>query len=401
MTRAVELRLRAPNAEEQAAKQAAARLWAEDRARLVLAQPFLALLAMQLDLVPVVDSRVRTACTDGERVYVNAMFLGELSAHEREFVLAHEVWHCALRHFVRRGGRDAERWNIAADHEVNALLREQGMRLPEGCILLDGQRGRNAEQVYDWLGGRNELPDRGRLADDHRTPVCDGVAEGVVDSDFRAAASDGVWDRWRDRVVAAAQQVARGRGTLPAGIARLVESYRNPRVPWPQVLRAFLSRANATERRWYPPSRRFVAQGLYLPGFRGDCLDIAVAVDTSGSTRGERTAFVSEVLGILKSFGRFRVRLLSCDAAIHEDRVFTDAEPYKPEDLRLRGCGGTDFRPVFDRLADSPPQALVYFTDGHGPAPQAPSPWPVIWALTAGGLAPAAWGAVLHTSSRI
>ena len=59
----------------------------------MLRQPFVAMLAMRLDLVPVVDDRLDTACTDGERIFVDARFLHGLSAADRAFVLAHEVWH--------------------------------------------------------------------------------------------------------------------------------------------------------------------------------------------------------------------------------------------------------------------------------------------------------------------
>ena len=38
------------------------------------------------------------------------------------------------------------------------------------------------------------------------------------------------------------------------------------------------------ERRWLPPNRRYVSQGLYLPGKMEEELSTWVAVDTSGST---------------------------------------------------------------------------------------------------------------------
>jgi predicted metal-dependent peptidase len=49
--------------------------------------------------------------------------------------------------------------------------------------------------------------------------------------------------------------------------------------------------------------------------------------------------------------------------------------------LKPHGGGGTDFRPVFDWIADQPyqPDALVYLTDGLGAFPQSAPPYPTIW----------------------
>ncbi len=39
---------------------------------------------------------------------------------------------------------------------------------------------------------------------------------------------------------------------------------------------------------------------------------------------------------------------------------------------------------------------MVYLTDGFGPAPATPPPWPVLWALAPRGTAPAPWGEVVR-----
>lgn len=63
------------------------------------------------------------------------------------------------------------------------------------------------------------------------------------------------------------------------------------------------------------------------------------------------------------------------------------------------GHGGTDFRPPFDYAAEHPelePSCLIYITDGCGPAPDRPPPYPVLWVLTADGEKPAPWGMELR-----
>ncbi len=98
-----------------AVKAEALRLWQHDRARWLIPRPFLAALALRLALVPVIERRVSTACTDGRSVFVNAAWLVQLSPPQRAELLAHEVWHCALEHFLRREGRQPGLWNLAVD----------------------------------------------------------------------------------------------------------------------------------------------------------------------------------------------------------------------------------------------------------------------------------------------
>lgn len=384
-------------AADQAAKHQARLLWEADRAQLMLRQPFLALLALQLDLIPVIDARLATAATDGERVFVNARFLLSLSPADRLFVLAHEVWHCAALHFLRQGDREQEVWNFACDHEVNALLESQGLTAPADAVLYPQWRGANAEAVYQWLLEHPEhMGQRPEWADQH-APLADADGlEGPFDPDFQP--SSGSWEAWPERVVGAAQQVEqRQPGSLPAEIEAWVVKLRQPRLPWRELLARFVAETAQRRRQWMPPNRRYLAQGLYLPGWaREEELSIVVAVDTSGSTSGHIAQFLSELSGIASSFGIWEMRLLQCDIRITSDRRLSSQEPPDFSRMQFTGGGGTDFRPVFERLAAEPARALVYLTDGFGPAPQQAPEYPVLWVLTPGGETPADWGDVVQ-----
>lgn len=375
---------------DYAAKRAARQAWEEDRVQLMLHQPFLALLAMQLEIVPVVDARLDTAATDGEKIFVNAHFLLQLAPAKRLFVLAHEVWHCAALHFMRRGARDMERWNFACDHEVNALLQSQGLVVPDDAVLYAQHVGANAETVYEWLAANPEQAGaRPDWADQHDMPL---TGEGVFDPDFKPGPGD--WDEWPARVVAAAQQMEQGQHQqLSPELERLLDSWRRPVLPWRELLARFVTSSIHRQRRWTPPNRRYVSQGLYLPGWqREDELDVVVALDTSGSTQPYLGHFLGELVGIIASFGSWRLRLMMCDLEIRSDQTFGSDQPIDLQNLRFRGGGGTSFLPVFERLADTPPKVLVFLTDGFGPAPDAAPPYPVLWALLSDGVRPADWG---------
>ena len=74
---------RPPSEAEQRLKAEVGELMIRDRALLVQRQPFVGHLAMHLDLVPIIDSRMTTACTDGTRMFMDAEFYRRMDEEER------------------------------------------------------------------------------------------------------------------------------------------------------------------------------------------------------------------------------------------------------------------------------------------------------------------------------
>ena len=93
-----------PSEADEVAKQTALEDWTNDRVKMLSWRPFLGTLAMNLELIPVVDHRCQTASTDGKRIFFNPNFLNDLTNDERMTILAHEIWHCGLSHFSREHG---------------------------------------------------------------------------------------------------------------------------------------------------------------------------------------------------------------------------------------------------------------------------------------------------------
>lgn len=111
--------------------------------------------------------------------------------------------------------------------------------------------------------------------------------------------------------------------------------------------------------------------------------EFAIVIDTSGSTSGDLVqTFLEKTYNILKTTetfdSRMHLRIIQADADIQESRlIHTDAElEAYIRDFRIRGGGGTDFRPAFrhvDELIHSGElrrlRGLIYFTDGFGTYP--------------------------------
>lgn len=112
--------------------------------------------------------------------------------------------------------------------------------------------------------------------------------------------------------------------------------------------------------------------------------EFVIAIDTSGSTSGELVQkFVQKTYNILKStesfFTKINLHIIQCDAQIQEDAKITSQEEFDAylREMKIRGLGGTDFRPVFqyvEQLRRAKEfrnlRGLIYFTDGYGIFPE-------------------------------
>ena len=114
--------------------------------------PFIGEMLLRFSIVPTYDCRINTAATDGTKIYFDCEFYSKLTENQRQFVLAHEVWHNIFLHFARRQARDTMMWNIATDMEINHMLKNEGMDvLPDACMPEPIVAGKNAEDIYAYL----------------------------------------------------------------------------------------------------------------------------------------------------------------------------------------------------------------------------------------------------------
>ncbi len=106
--------------------------------------------------------------------------------------------------------------------------------------------------------------------------------------------------------------------------------------------------------------------------------EFVIAIDTSGAVMGEQVqAFLQKTYNILQStesfFSRINVHIIQCDEDIQEDIKITSREEFDHylQTMAIEGLGGTDFRPVFQRVDEmirdgefANLKGLIYFTDG-------------------------------------
>ena len=105
---------------------------------------------------------------------------------------------------------------------------------------------------------------------------------------------------------------------------------------------------------------------------------------------------------LVLAIGRYELTVIQCDCKIQNVERYDAYNPFHSPEWEVYGQGGTDFRPPFVYVAEHPeiePSCFIYITDGFGPAPDNPPPYPVLWLLTGDGEKPASWGRELRLHS--
>ena len=370
------------------------------RSRLILDRPFLGALVLRLPMQATDAPWCPTTATDARKIYFNPKYFDSLSLSQIEFALAHEALHCALAHFARRQHRDKRRWDIACDLAVNPLLIDDGLTPPPDVLYLPDYSGLSAEEIYPLLEDNPEEEPHDRHLYDAEPPGRDQSQHRPQDPSHPAgdtasppqalnpAERAQLEQQWRERLAGAAQQAAQA-GRLSATLTRLVDHLIAPALPWRNLLARYMSMRSRDDFDYARPGRR---EGeAILPALRSGIINVAVAVDTSGSISStEMSEFVNEV-DALKGQVKARVSLVCCDSELSPDspQVF---EPWEPlaAPASLAGGGGTDFSPVFQWAdgMDLAPDLLIYFTDAKGRFPDSVPAFPVIWLVKGRELVP-------------
>ncbi|HEY6009482.1 MAG TPA: VWA-like domain-containing protein [Geobacteraceae bacterium] len=335
---------------------------------------------------------------------VNAPRFAAAGSEVQEALLEHVVKHLLHLHMARRKGRNRHDWDLACDLAINPTIAG----LPEDAALpslLRLEEGLAAEEYYLLLHdpfdcGNLEGAGQGHDSRDEGESIGPGAGGATATVDDHA-----IWDEADSTPVRLAEEVVRGLARealraaadeVPPDVRPLVDGLIAPApIPWRHVLRQFVAAAGRVGRTttWMREHRRFSHD---TPGVRKRYrLNLLVGVDVSDSTDTVelREAFARELVRV----ARGRESLLTV--------VYANSRVQQIESFRgsavlpevHRGGGFTDLRPLFDyaRSLHPRPAAVIYLTDGLGPAPEQME-FPTLWVLTGEGEKPVPWGVELR-----
>lgn len=375
------------------------------RVRLLFNHPFFGNLATRLKLVEA--PWCRTAATDGRHLYYNREFIKTMDPAELLFLIGHEVMHCVFDHLGRKGTRDPKIWNMANDYIVNYTLKKEkcGIMPKEGLYDDKFTDSMTSEEVYRILQQNSvkiQLPlddhldlDGGKEGEEGdgsggKTVSVTVMGDGNGPPKLTEEDKQNIRNELKAAVINAAQAV--GAGNVPAGVRRLIDMFTNPIMDWRTLLEMHIQSSIKDDYSFQRPSKRSwtlgrkingkiigTGQRIILPSqFFKDTVDVAVAIDTSGSMTDEMLRdFLTEVKGIMETFGDFKLTLWTFDTKVYSPVVFThenldDIMTYKP-----LGGGGTAFEANWQFMknpsqygyTDFPeaiePKKFVMFTDGY------------------------------------
>lgn len=369
------------------------------RTGLVGEEPFFGTLALKLKVVE--DMTCKTMWTDGIHLGYNPAFV----KYECKIVtrvrgaICHEVMHCACGHHVRREDRNRKKWNQACDYAINPLVM-QDHTLPEGVLYNKAYLGMSAEHIYSLLpdqpGGGNGKGKNGDSGDNFGPGGFGEVRDmpnpddpGKPATPAQKAESKVDWEI----AVRQAKTLATAAGQMPAGLSEIIRDILEPKVDWRTVLRRFIERLSRNDYSYYPPNRRYIAQGMYFPSVRNmEILNGMLWMDSSGSTYLDRKQFVGELNGILEQYAT-ELLVGYCDAEVADEPELFTQEDLPLEAVDMKGGGGTQFSPAFDWIEEnymtergSEPGFIIYLTDLEcSDYPDNPPDCPVLWVKTPSG----------------
>lgn len=347
--------------------------------RLILdKQPFFGVLLGYLKPIEVPEGEtyhgrpVPTMATDGKVLVYSPTFVNEMPDKELQGVLVHEVLHNALEHHIRRQDRNPKKWNMAADYVINLIVTKAGMVLPSIALLDQAYDGMTTEEVYARLpsgdGGEGEDPGG-----------CGGVFDGADPHDDVEIQRQSAENRIR---LTGAYAMAKGRGPLPEALQRLIDELLEPKVDWASQFRNLVTAMTRPDYSFSRPNRRFMHQGLYLPGYIPNPVGhVVVPIDTSGSIDDDiLKVFASEVKGMFDESIITKLTLIWADAAVQHVQVFEEGDELVFEP---KGGGGTAFSDTFRYIEEHCEDVAmtIYLTDlevsDFGEEPD----HPVVWAV--------------------
>lgn len=385
---------------------------------------FLDMALSQFELVPIEES---TLLTDGKHMLYNPKhILGNYKTAKeipvRDYL--HVVMHCVFKHMYMDPTLNRPYWDLACDIAVENVITELGLRAVTTArekqqaqyiaAIKKELKHVTAEKIYSYL--RQSVPDPKNIAqirgyfygDNHEIWYMTGDeiearfgisndpdknnGEGST-SNMRSMMAS-VWQSIAERMQVDMETFGKLPGNAPGSMTQNLAAITRERYDYTAFLKKFAVLGEAMKINDDEFDYIFYTYGLQLyekmPLIEPleykevkAIKEFVIAIDTSGSTSGELVQkFVQKTYNILKStesfFTKINLHIIQCDADIQEDKKITCQEDFDEylKTMKIRGLGGTDFRPVFnyvERLRHNKEfsnlKGLIYFTDGFGAFP--------------------------------
>ena len=381
----------------------------------------------QFEMKPVDESSM---LTDGHFLLYNAKHVLSNFKHQKETVVRdylHIVMHCVYRHMFMDPTLDRLLWDLACDIAVENVITDLGLKaaasfreslqakdianFQKECKML------TAEKIYAYLKTNNIDPMtateiRSRFyADNHEIWYMTdeekqeqfGIGGNSQNEDEETECSPllsstelkAFWQQISERMQVDVETFGKQRGDMAGGLIQNLKEVNREKYDYTSFLKKFAVMGEAMKINDDEFDYIFYTYGLKLydkmPLIEPleykevkRIKEFVIAIDTSGSVVSEQVqAFVQKTYNILKStesfFSKINLHIIQCDADIQEHIKITNQDEFDEylKNMQIKGLGGTDFRPVFEKVDELIKnkefrnlKGLIYFTDGYGIFPE-------------------------------
>ena len=366
------------------------------------------------------EGKTITVATDGETLYFDGNFLAERYLRGRivcNRIYFHVLLHCMLRHLAKKRGKVSEIWDLACDIAVESILDDLGYHCIETGYsparqkvygeLRAEMKVLTAEAIYFYLL-RQDL-DAYQIARMQRTFLVDdhGLWDMPEREDKeRSESQDENWKNRAEKTQTAMETVLAGQATGGEAILEQIRVAVREDVDYRAFLRRFAvphevlaMDGDAFDYTYYTYGLRIFGNMplVEYPETKEEkrIEDFVIAIDTSMSTNGDLVRqFLECTYSILRSTETFtrkvNIYIIQCDDQVRKETSIHDLEDLRRymDEFDLAGGSATDFRPVFQRVAElqtagafTSLRGLIYFTDGMGIYPQKRPPYDTAFVL--------------------
>lgn len=329
------------------------------------------------------------AFTDGKAIYYKDEFLTDYDDEEKEFIVAHEIFHIVLSHLFRNIGRDQDLLNYVEDAIINQLLIRDGLKMPEGLVLVEDALDYSVEELYmkllpeinkikNWMGANTYHVDLSQLGD-----MIQDMMQGIYNKDLQSLMSDNgkmkqdLLDAYKAELQMRADKSKSrsiGYGKDPLGIEfpAVAVGTAKPLLRWQDILYENLKVPDEDSTSFYEVQM----DGIIKKETRYEEInsESEIIVDSSGSMDME---IIKVILRECKNILLYSdIKVGFCDTEFygwHDIRTNNDID-----ELKIIGRGGTNFYTMANSFSGDSENKIV-ITDGQAPFP--PNSSDILWVI--------------------
>jgi len=333
------------------------------RVQFLFDHPFLSVLALSLPM-EYRKNEHEAFETNGISIYIDPSLCEHIVDEELKYIYAHTLLHILLKHPFRMSNRDHGTWNRSSDIVINLLLSdfERVGQRPEHEVMLEKFRDKSVEEVYNILYEENE--------DGEGTPDEENPKEEKLDLIENEGDSSAVMEEI-DTLIVQAMGAASKQGNIPSSFLEVIKEVIRPKIDLETLLHTYMTESFFDKQiNFSHPNRRFIHQGIYLPGYKHERnrLTLYIALDRSMSiSRDTFSKFLGIIDSVLRMSSDFVVSVIPFDESVDVNKIVTyNAQQTRPNLSFEKGNGGTLFEPVVEYLRKNAEMeaTLMVLSDG-------------------------------------